>query len=168
MGKVMRSESDIRQKSVELHNSVNARNASFGASEININVNYGNEAQVDSFENIEFPPNVPKSSIVYEDDVKFNGNKFEDRVKHKIYRLYAKYVRVGADFEINISFRSRQALAQMMEAYEEWMNANKYQDLDTVFLMHIFDKTIVQMLNLMQSSFTRFQSTKQYAKLSQL
>merc|ERR1712228_743 len=167
--KVMRTESDIRQKSVELFECVQQRNASFGASEININVNYGKNPKKGStsFESIEFPPNVPKSSIVYDDDVNFNGHKFEDRVKHKIYRLYVKYIRVGAGLEINISHRSRQALASMIDDYDNWMKHPKYQNLDTVFLMHIFDKSIVQMLNLMQSSFARFQDSKQFAKLSQ-
>merc|ERR1712228_477595 len=163
--KVMRTESDIRQKRVELFESVQQRNASFGASEININVNYGKNPKKGStsFESIEFPPNVPKSSIVYDDDVNFNGHKFEDRVKHKIYRLYVKYIRVGAGLEINISHRSRQALASMIDDYDNWMKHPKYQNLDTVFLMHIFDKSIVQMLNLMQSSFARFQDSKQFA-----
>ena len=104
---------------------------------------------------------------MYEDDINFQSNKFQDRAKHKISKLYEKYIRVGSELEINISHRSRQALVQMIDDYDNWMNNNKYKDLDTVFLMHIFDKSLIQMINLLKASHIRFTHSKQFAKLSQ-
>ena len=173
--KIMRSENDIRQKSVELYKSIKDKKISFSKSEIEVDINYGDKQQHDdglnddrlmSFQDIKFPSNVPQSEIVYEDDINFESNNFKDRSKHKIYKLYNKYIKSGCELEINISHRSRQALFLMIDDYEKWMKDNKYLNLDTVFLMHIFDKCIYQMYNLLKSSYMRFKHSNQFIKLS--
>ena len=159
--KVMRSSEDIRQKTLELHDCVENAKGSLSRSEIEIDLDL-------EFQDIIFPQSVPHSVIVYEDDINFQTNNFKDRAKHKIYRLYYKYISQGGELEINISHRSRQVFIQMMDDYSKWMNDVKYSTLDPVFLMHIFDKCIAQMTALLKSSYMRFKNSNQFAKLSQL
>ena len=193
--KVLESENDIRQRSIELHNAIEERKGSLCKSEIEIDINYGgthnnndnsnnnnnnngngrrithshdlhHQERSMGFQDVEFPSTVPKSAIVYKDNIDFESNNFKDKAKYKIYKLYCKYIRTGCDLEINISHRSRQVLVSMMDDYESWMTGNKYKNLNTIFLMHIFDKCIAQMRNLLTSSYMRFKHSNQFVKLA--
>lgn len=145
------------------------RTGSLTKSEIAVDLHYGSDSRNEDergFLELEFPANVPKSGIVFDEDLELSTNKFTDRSKHKVHKLYAKYIRSGSDLEINISGRSRNALSSMMDDYEEWMEHQKYRNLDAVFLMHIFDKCIDQMYDLLTASYRRFKHSPQFAKLA--
>eukprot|EP01084_Bolivina_argentea_P139994 246225_1 len=159
---------EIKQKSLQLFEAIHDRKGSFSKTEIDVNIYNPNDINSLSFERIKFPSNVPRSHLIYEDDINFETNNFKDRSKYKIYKLYCKYVKVGCELEINVSHRTRNALSSMIDHLDIWMNDNKYQDLDSIFLMHIFDKSIVQMIDLLKSSFSRFRQSNQFAKLSKL
>lgn len=166
--RVTRTEDAIKQKSIELFHSLRDRTSSLTKSEIAVDLHYGSNGQNEDdggFLNIEFPANVPKSRIVFDEDYDLTTNKFTDRSKHKIYKLYSKYIRKDSELEINISGRSRHALAVMMDDYDQWMNDHKYDNLDAVFLMHILDKCIEQMYDLLTASYRRFKHSSQYQKL---
>jgi len=181
--RVTRSEDAIKQKSIELFHSLRDRTGSFTKSDIAVDLRYGSPSLGPStafsasapmtgheddrgFLDIDFG-HVPKSRIVFDEDLELTTNRFTDRSKHKIYKLYAKYVRSGSELEVNISGRSRLALANMMDDYERWMRLHKYEQLDAVFLMHIFDKVIDQMFELLTASYRRFKHSPKFAKLAQ-
>merc|ERR1712048_93554 len=60
---------------------------------------------VDDFANIELPDCVPKSSIVH--------NEAHD-LKTKARKLFEKYVEIGCEYEINISYGLRCALSERL------------------------------------------------------
>eukprot|EP01083_Nonionella_stella_P198833 729701_1 len=106
--------------------------------------------------NIAFSENVPKSDIVYTQELQDNEKDDDAYVlcKLKACKLYHKYIKNGAEFEINISHRSRVGLTQLMANQEIWIseeNGMKESDLATVF-----DGAMLEMITMLNFSLTRF------------
>ena len=77
---------------------------------------------------IEFPNNIPTSIILQaseDDDV------LRD-IKIKAHRIYKKYVAVGSEFEINISFDARQQAVEILHDLDSLLN-NKTITADGLF-----------------------------------
>eukprot|EP01084_Bolivina_argentea_P271847 462660_1 len=98
---------------------------------------------------------IPKSSIVYG----------ESSYENKIYKLYNKYVRVGSEYEINVSYRMRDAFKNKMN--ELYMSAEKIPDYEEYF--NIFDDFIVEILRLLSMDpYLRFSRTDKYKQLKKV
>ena len=100
------------------------------------------------FMSIEFPECVPKSSIVHDE---------EDDFEQKAYKLYTKYVRVGSEYEINISFGLR---AQLTHRFE--------RNTEVKALVSVFDDCCNEMQRLLGYSLSRFKEKPQYLRLLDL
>merc|ERR1711933_189337 len=112
------------------------------------------------------PSSVPKSSIVYSRPFKNDDSRyaFGQRIKRKAILLFNKYVRVGAEFEINIASRIRRDIHDLMSNVQWFMDCN----ITEKELLVIFDPCCMEMVTLMQDSFRRFMRTTQFLKLSDL
>eukprot|EP01084_Bolivina_argentea_P018442 34335_1 len=116
--------------------------------------------------NIVLPESVPKSDIVYNEENKFNYNVLQI-LKHKAYGLYIKYIRIGSQFEINLSYRQRVELTNLMEDYDLWMNDNG--SVNEMELFQIWDGCIAEMISFMNHAKTRYlSSVSQSGDLSRL
>eukprot|EP01084_Bolivina_argentea_P258959 436779_1 len=100
---------------------------------------------------IKLPLDIPKSSIVFD-------NELNDKAKAEL--LYNKYIKIGCEYEINISSKNRNALAEIFENSQYDKDNNKaFSD------PFIFDRTCEDMVRLLSYSFSRFQSKPQFRKL---
>ena len=124
---------------------------------------------------ITLPKTVPQSTIVfaeYDNDNDDSGNNKDSKngdwikcTKIKCYLLYCKYLRVGSEYELNIGWKTRQNLSQLLDNKEKWM-ANETIDEKTLLL--IFNSSAREMINLINGSFTRFKSNPKFKKLVML
>ena len=105
----------------------------------------------------QFPDCVPKSDIVYTNDIE---HEMEDKSKlvvsfrKKAYGLYYKYVKVGSEFEINISYRMRMTLDSLMKDYEKWMSDDNY--INEMDMVKMWDDPMTALIKLLNSSKHRF------------
>ena len=93
------------------------------------------------------------SSIVPSSDIVSGIGKETPSLKECAYRLYIKYLAVGSEFEINISWSLRQKLNVLLSDYDKWMG----MDISSDDLCGIFDAAIGEMVGLLRSSIQRFQ-----------
>ena len=112
------------------------------------------------------PTTVPKSSIVYSrpfdphDDMK----DFKQQIKRKAFRLFHKYIAIGAEYEINISSKLRREYVNLMGNIDTFL-------LDSTTpkeLLVIFDACCSEMIYILTDAFRRFTTTTQFLKLSDL
>ena len=102
---------------------------------------------------IKLASDIPKSFIV-------TNKRWDD--KEKAYLLYTKYIRSGAELQINISAEERLKYDQMMGNYQEFMENGTIENMD---LIKLFVPCCKQMIYLMIDSRKRFQQTAVYTKL---
>ena len=147
---------------------------------------FGMELQsMGDMRNVILAENIPKSAIVYGDDGDINNENNNDHGKNiqkcntmmqfginsddklslfklKAYRLYIKYIAVGSEFEINISYTERNRLMSMMDDQEKWMSKDTQIDINK--LGNLFQNCCDQIYGLMNDSSIRFKSTKEFKK----
>ena len=104
-----------------------------------------------------FASTVPLSDIVY------NGGNGNDKTggtdiervrifKMSAYKLYCKYVRWGAEFELNLSHRVRSKLEGLMGSYDKWIGS----DSSEMEIVDIFDAALTELNSLLKGSMDRF------------
>jgi len=98
---------------------------------------------------VRFSPNVPRSEIVYR-EVAADLQAF----KQSAYELFKKYVESGSEFEINISCKMRNELADLMGEHEAWMAVENPISADE--LVVVFNDTMREMMMLLRQSRCRF------------
>ena len=104
---------------------------------------------------------IPKSSIVYNQDI--NESDTATEVRMKAHKLFNKYVRIGATFEINISYLQRKALIDLMNNETEWLSNN---DIKHERLCDIFNDSCKTMYKLMNDAHHRFIITESFLRIS--
>jgi len=115
---------------------------------------------------IKLPNNLPFSSIVY--GAYYSDNNEQEKEKafmqnvvlrewaiDVIRKLYDKYIVVGTELELNLSGRVRARCFKTLDAVD---------DLNKTELYHIFDKCMESVMKLMQDSYARFQTTKEFIR----
>merc|ERR1712228_143961 len=107
------------------------------------------------FENHLMSEGIPKSSIVHGNYAKIEEDEDMDKMfKNIATLLYEKYIKIGAEFEINISSGLRcQYFA---------INAKKW-DMEIGKLVNVFDGLITEMNMFMRQSFCRYERSLQLA-----
>ena len=113
---------------------------------------------------IKFPSTVPKSDIVYSDMEQAQDNDgltpTETEMHHEILVhfkkkalvLYNKYISSDAQFQINISFQTKEPLEALMRNENQWICG----DLKESDLVKVFDSSIFELLRLLDSSKRRW------------
>ena len=100
------------------------------------------------------PIKCPKSDIVFNPKLNFKG----------IARaLYVKYIKVGSDWEINLSYHTRRRYYGIFDNEEKW-NANEDYD-DIVKLFDVFEKCITEMTSIIRAAFQRFKKSDTFLLL---
>lgn len=94
---------------------------------------------------------MPRSDIVFnaKDSVDIKG--FKDRA----YKLYQKYIKTETELQISVSYETRRAMEEQMDAHERWMSEeNTIAEED---LANVFDDAAREIMRLLENSKTRFQ-----------
>ena len=97
---------------------------------------------------IDLPKNLPQSTIVWSIPVE---NVTHQDMANKAAMLYQKYIKLGCELELNISFRLRKEMTR------KW---DKLMEMDEIQLYAFFDNVLESMIKLMKDSYTRFRMTK--------
>lgn len=124
---------------------------------------------IKSIDNLPFklPSTVPKSSIIFARP--FNQNEsnqeFIQKIKRKAFILFNKYICIGSEYEININYRLRREMNNLMGNLSEFLQNENIKVLE---LITIFDASSLEMINLIADAFRRFTTTTQFLKLSDL
>ena len=105
---------------------------------------------------ISFPYIVPLSAILENEKTDF---------KRKAYEIYNKYIKIGSEFEINISWDSRVLFRNMFDDEEFFTNNAKIKMMD-VFLL--FDEARLQMMRLLINSLSRLKQQPEYDTIKAL
>ena len=104
---------------------------------------------------IEFPSNIPISAIIEAKDIikkSEDGDELLAAAKIKAYKLHNKYSRIGAEFEINISYAERERLNRII-ATANSSDTTKNE----LFLM--FEPANEAMMVFLKYSFSRFKAS---------
>eukprot|EP01083_Nonionella_stella_P135292 411578_1 len=133
----------------------------------NTNNNKIAQETIDKLKLLIFPSSIPMSHIV-DDDIqlfKFKNIKNNDvQYKLKLAKLFAKYVKIGAPYEINISYSQRNAWMSMMSTPSNlWSFMQLKVDLNEILLLIEQCKTTLN--KLLEHSLNRF---KTYAKFEEV
>ena len=75
-----------------------------------------------------------RQSTMYDNS---NSKVFMRECKHKAHQLYEKYVKVGSALEINVSYRARKHLSDLMNDYETWMSMDEKTISQTDLMTYI-------------------------------
>eukprot|EP01084_Bolivina_argentea_P313896 543648_1 len=107
---------------------------------------------------------VPISKIIEEKEniPKEFDDKFMYNVKIKAHKIYNKYVKVGTEFEINISAEERNKISNILDNLNQLMNYNI--NYDDMYL--IFEETKKEMLMLLSLSLERWKHQPEYTSLA--
>ena len=80
------------------------------------------------------------------------------------HELYKKYVAIGSEWEINISFQTRGDLTAKLHHLEPWMST-KNQGIQMWEMVMLFEDSKNEMYRLMRHSFARFRRHDNFEKL---
>lgn len=126
---------------------------------------------------------VPKSQIVYSNlastklTINDNNDDMIIELMAKAHRLYRKYIKINSTLEINISYELRNTYIQRMDKLDQWITnwdkTDKTEDTQKVLdnqqkieeIYNLFTPCIEELKFLLDTSFTRFRSTKRFQKL---
>ena len=99
------------------------------------------------YKEIDLASNLPVSSIITDD---VEQKKEEDNLKLKAYELYGKYMEQGSEFEINISWRQREALMNIFEDRDKLL----HESVTINHIFELFERCKEEMFKLMEYSFS--------------
>ena len=123
---------------------------------------------------ISIPSNVPKSHIIFEGQemtdlvetfCECDETQFIGVVKKIAYNLYLKYIATSSELEVNVAYRTRVKLIELMNDAGKWMDN---QQIGIYELLHVYDESCNQIYGLMGDSYRRFQKTSQYLVVKSL
>ena len=118
------------------------------------------------YEKISFPADMPQSDIVFTADIDERDLLYS--LKLKAVRLFEKYIRTQSGLEVNISYRCRQRLTELMgndNILHEWLENSENERMQFEKLLHLYDESCSQVFALDIDSFNRFKHTSKYAQL---
>lgn len=96
--------------------------------------------------------NVPKSSIVYSDDAYEANGKGMERMKRVAHRLCDKYVRVNAEFEVNIAYKLRKKISLIADG-DFCVSGDEF--------FKLFDRVLDDLFTFMRQSFERYMDQRE-------
>ena len=114
--------------------------------------------EIKEVELIRFPVSIPMSSILEE---KQSDDEVHD-LKIKAHHVYRKYVMVGGELEINISWECRKSVIEILDDLELLISTDAVTLKD---LFNIFNDCKFEMWNLMLGSFSRYKSKLKFDEL---
>ena len=106
------------------------------------------------------PSDIPMSHIIVHDDD--DNDEIINCAKMKARKLYNKYIKFEADYEINIAGTLRHELEEKLSDKQKLLN-NK--DIGLKDLVKLFEKPRTEMLMLLNYSLARFKQTIDYGEI---
>ena len=86
---------------------------------------------------------------------------WKQETKIRCYRLYKKYVALGSEYEINVSYHVRMEIIKIMCDFEKYMEND---EIDELMLLNMFNQCCQQMIHLIHGSFSRFKSSHHFTR----
>ena len=80
------------------------------------------------------------------------------------YELWIKYIKVGAEYEINIDFTTRKRFAKLMNNKQEWLNNKDFNEKE---LHLLFYPCTQRMFTFLSNSFTRFRDKPDFDRVQE-
>ena len=142
---------------------------------------------------VSLPATIPRSSIVYcrfetEDrktqenieNAKINMVGKLKKYRYIAYDIYEKYIRIGAEYEINIDFTNRKRYNKLLGNKSKWIHKSmEYQNDDNILynaqylqeamiLFSLYQPAIDQMYRFCSSCFATFKNTTEFNHLTDL
>ena len=121
----------------------------------------------DSMKLIKFPSNIPLSEIIESEQAESNDNNGDHKLyifKIKAHEIYKKYIKPGAEFEINIKSDTRNKGYRLMNDLNNFLDYN----VTVNDLLTYFGNCKEEMHRLLLYSFTRFKSSKEFNEIEQI
>ena len=106
----------------------------------------------DEIEILELTDDLPRSVIVYDEELSLN---------EKALKIWQKYIIEGAEYEINISWLLRNQV-------NEEMDGEEYKKLNEEQLLILFEKCKLEMIQLLQYSHDRFKYVEEYENIKRI
>merc|ERR1712157_257155 len=114
---------------------------------------------------LKLPNNIPVSMILDTESryeyPKDNELNITD-VKIKAHQIYNKYIKVGSEFEINISGIQRDEIAEIMDSVEVLLNND---DANVTKLFELFNECKLEMVQLLRSALNRFKYEDEFDEI---
>ena len=117
---------------------------------------------------VKFPSVVPQSEIIEQEEEILNDYGGDERLlfaKMKAHKIYEKYIRIGSEFEINISSKERRKINKVVSNLELFLRSEKWEFVD---LMDIYEVSKNEMWSLLNYSLKRLRSDDNQIELSAL
>lgn len=117
---------------------------------------------------IRLPPNIPLSAILEVKAPGFNSRESPNRqqkkleLKLKAHYLYNKYIKVGSEFEINISGMQRDLIANMLDNLDDLLQNDNIR-IDDIFEQ--FEECKMEMFALLKTSLDRYKYDASFEEL---
>merc|ERR1712228_528662 len=93
-------------------------------------------------------------------DIPMNIDEAKKKTRVIAHKLYAKYVRIGAEHEINISHKTRKKLEKLgVHRLDDWMLDS---ECDVNAIYHLFDECMEEMFALMRNNIGVFVTSQDY------
>lgn len=129
-----------------------------------------NEDTLKKIKIIEFPSSIPMSKIVEEDTKisKFNTIKNSAyEYKLKAHKLFDKYIKIGSEFEINLSYQQRNSWMGMMSTTSNlWSFMHAKVDLNELLIT--IEQCKKTMTGLLDHSLTRFKTYDKFQAVEKI
>ena len=125
------------------------------------------DSSKESLELIQFPSNIPLSEIIESQQTEHHDNHGDNQLsvfKVKAHELFKKYIKPGAEFEINIKSDTRNKGYRLMNDLTEFLDYN----VNVNDLLTYFGSCKEEMHRLLLYSFTRFKSSKEFNEIEQI
>ena len=117
-----------------------------------------------------FPSSIPMSKIVGEDITLFKFNNLKNHAyeyKLKAHKLFNKYIKIGSEFEINLSYQQRNSWMGMMSTTSNlWSFMHIKVDLNELLLL--IEQCKLTMTKLLDHSLTRFKTYAKFEEVEQI
>ena len=107
---------------------------------------------------MQFPKNIPMSIRLEKGNEEVNYNMITE-AKIKAHRIYNKYVSSVGEFEINVSYDSRQKVVNILGDLDLLLNNDKIT-ISELFV--IFDDCKLEIWRLLMGSYSRFKQQPEY------
>ena len=115
------------------------------------------KAILEKYDLQKFPSVVPQSEIIEQQEVILNDYNADEALlcaKMKAHKLYEKYIKIGSEFEINISSKERKKISKIVSDLDSFLQSDEWKFKE---LLQIFEVSKKEMRILLNYSLKRFQ-----------
>ena len=105
-----------------------------------------------------------KYRLMDDDALQLEKERLVREYREKAYELWYKYVRVGAEYEINIDFTTRKRFHKLMRNRQAWLDNDEFNERELYILFH---GCVQRMFTFLSNSFTRFKDKPDFDRVAE-